>query len=306
MSYRSTVGVVAAALLVSSAGWWLWTGGRVTPPGDSRTARIEEYIKSENAKTLDFYGKVMDQHGDPVAGAKVKARVGLIVSIVESGGRQYFTETDVTGCFSFVGIHGSGVGFDLAKDGYEFNQRQAGSERPDGYLPDPKNPVVLKMWKLRGAEPMIKYDISNVIPCDGTPIHYDLLNGHRVPNGGDLIVKLVRLPININRGKPFDWSVTLEIRGGGLAEINDLYPNEAPTEGYQPLLTIDMPTTAKNWRPSVTRSFYFKSDFGGNYGRITVRVQADFQPPPTYFGADVYVNPAGSRNLEFDPYKQIE
>ena len=306
MSYRSTVGVVAAALLVSSAGGWLWTGGRATPPGDSRTARIEEYIKSQNAKTLDFYGKVIDQHGDPVAGAKVTARVGLVVSIVESGGRQYFTETDVTGCFSFVGIHGSGVGFDLAKDGYEFDQRQPGSNRPDGFVPDPNNPMVLRMWKLKGAEPMIKARIHAYIPCDGTPVLFDLVTGKRVASGGDLTVRFVRDPVEIVRGRLFGWHLSLEISNGGLKEITDIYPNEAPSGGYQQVVAADMPAGTKQWSSKFRKGYFFSAREGHDYGRIRIDLTGDFQPPPTSFDADIYINPSGSRNLEFDPYKLIE
>jgi len=59
----------------------------------------------------------------------------------------------------------------------------------------------------------------------------------------------------------------------------------------------------KNWTPSASGSFYFKS--GQTYGRLTINVTANFQPPPTYFGADIYANPSGSQNLEFDSSKQI-
>jgi hypothetical protein len=34
---------------------------------------------------------------------------------------------------------------------------------------------------------------------------------------------------------------------------------------------------------------------------MTITVFADFQPPPTDFGALIFANPNGSRNLEFDP-----
>lgn len=65
-----------------------------------------------------------------------------------------------------------------------------------------------------------------------------------------------------------------------------------------------MPADAKNWDAALNRSFYFQH--GQNYGRMSLRLQADFQPPPTYFGADIFLNPTPrDRNLEFDPAKAI-
>ena len=80
-----------------------------------------------------------------------------------------------------------------------------------------------------------------------------------------------------------------------MIEIKDLYPDEAPTNGYQSV-TVVMPANAKNWTPSLIKSYYFYD--GQHYGRVTVRVKASYQPPPTYADFDAYVNPSGSRNLE--------
>lgn len=276
-------------------------------PVNPKVAQMEAMVAAENARSLDFYGKVIDQHGDPVAGVKVKAGVGLIVSFDSSGGKDYYTETDTAGRFSFVGIHGAGVGFILTKEGYTFNQRQPASSRPNDYVPDPNNPVIFHMWKLKGAEPMVSYSVSTAIPCNGTPTSYDLLTGKKVSSGGDFVITLTRNPVNIDRGQPFDWSVTLSFPGGGLMEVNALYPNEAPADGYQPSVTINMPKDMKNWDAALNRAFYFKIDGGKNYGRMTVNIQADFQPPPTYFGAGVHINPTpGDRNLEFDPTQAIK
>jgi|GEM_PF-6562615 len=38
---------------------------------------------------------------------------------------------------------------------------------------------------------------------------------------------------------------------------------------------------------------------------MTIDLDASRPQPPTYFNADIWVNPGGSRNLEYDPNKQI-
>jgi hypothetical protein len=266
-----------------------------------KAARIEAVIAIENAKSLDFYGKVIDQFGNPVVGVNVDAGVGLYVSFTRSGGKNYITETDTTGRFSFVGIHGAGVGFTLKKEGYSYNQRLSSSSRPKDYVPDSSRPVIFTMWKLKGAEPMVHTSIQAGLACDGTPRSFDVLTGRR--DTGDLIATLTRTPVNIDRGKPFDWTLTLGIAGGGLIEIADPYPYKAPAGGYQSSIAINMPADAKDWNSSVVRSYYIYD--GRNYGRVTIDIMADYQPPPTHFEIDSYVNPSGSRNLEFDPAKQV-
>jgi hypothetical protein len=142
------------------------------------------------------------------------------------------------------------------------------------------------------------------VACDGSPVTFNLLTGKRDAQG-DLIVRLTRNPVNIVRGKPFDWSITLEISSGGLQEITDLYPNEAPRDGYQSTITMNFPANMPKWSAWLNHPFYFRSRGGQVYGRMNVSITADFQPPPTFFSTEIYANPAGSRNLEFDPDKQI-
>jgi hypothetical protein len=142
------------------------------------------------------------------------------------------------------------------------------------------------------------------IPCDGSVTKFDLLTGKKNPDG-DLIVNLTRNPLNIDRRRPFNWSVTLEIPNGGVQEISNIYPNEAPAEGYQPTMTLDFPTNKAGWQPEFQHAYYFKSKDGQVYGRMTINIMANFQPPPTLFDVEIYANPAGSQNLEFDWKKQI-
>ena len=279
-----------------------------TPPlewGD-KTVAMKTIWANENSKSLDTYGIVIDQHGDPVPGAKVRAGVGLYVDFTRSGGEDYYTQTDSKGRFSFLSLHGAGVGFTPEKPGYQFNGRLPNS-RPNDYNPNPNNPIVLKMWKIEGTQPMIYTRINHLLPLDGKPASFDLQTGKLATGGGDMDVTYKRNPLNVSSTRPFDWSITFGMSNGGIVEDNDPYPNEAPAEGYKPSITIDMPATALGWSSSLTRSFYFKSRGGQTFGRmsVTITLGGGRQPAPTLFDAVIYANPAGSRNLEFDPAKQI-
>jgi len=263
---------------------------------------MKDIWTASNAKSMDTYGKVVDQYGNPVAGVKVKMGVGLYVDFTHSGGNDYYTETDGQGKFSFVGVRGAGAGFDLKKEGYKYNLRQPSSSRPSTYTPDPDSPIIFTLWKLQGSERMTSARISSFLPLDGSAVNFDLLTGAQAASAGDVTVQYKRSALNVTGGKPFDWSITFKIENGGLVEETDAYPNEAPAEGYQPSVTIDMPATAPNWSPSVSRSFYFKGRGGQDYGRmnVTLTLGGGPQPHPVVLDALVYTNPAGSRNLEYD------
>ena len=268
---------------------------------DPKIVRMKAWMWSENHKSMDFHGKIVDQDNHPVEGVSVTAGVGTYEGPTHSGGQKYSTVSDAEGRFSFTGIHGAGCGYLLEKNRYEFNQRQSFASRPKDYVPDPNKPAILSIWKLHGAEPMLRTQIEAGLACDGTPRRFDPLTGHR--DAGNLVVVLTRNPINIDRGKPFDWTLTLGISGGGLIETSDIYPYEAPAGGYQSSIVISMPANTKRWTPQINRSYYIFD--GKNYGRITIDIMADYQPPPTHFEVASYMNPSGSRNLEFDQAKQI-
>ena len=261
---------------------------------DPKFVKMELWMWSENHKSMDFYGKVVDQDGIPVEGVTVTAGVGTIESFTRSGGRKYDTVSDARGRFSFTGIHGAGCGYLLKKEGYEFSQRLPCSSRPKNYVPDPNKPVIFPVWKLHGREHLLESQIQAGLACDGTPRKFDPLTGSR--DAGMLTASLIRKPVNIDPGKPFDWSMTLQLPSGGLAPVSDPYPNLAPAEGYQSSVKIEMSSDAKDWNPHSVKSFYFFD--GEHYGRITIDIMANYQPPPTHIEIHSFVNPSGSRNLE--------
>jgi hypothetical protein len=67
-----------------------------------------------------------------------------------------------------------------------------------------------------------------------------------------------------------------------------------------------MPASAKNWTASFEHSYYFMARDGKIFGRVAVHLVGDYVTPPTHFELEVYVNPGGSRNLEFDEAKQVK
>ena len=277
------------------------TNPAVNVATDSEESEAAMRQEAYNQTRQDLYGKVVDQDGHPVAGVDVTGTARQIEGFKEKFTTSK-TQTDAAGLFQFTGLHGVDMGADVSKAGYEIDYKR-GVFEPSGQS-SPTNRVVYTMWKLKGAEPMVHVKLHSYIPCDGTETRFDLLTGKKSTNG-DLIVSLTRNPLNIDRKKPFDWTLTLQITNGGFQAVTNIYPNEAPADGYQSNVFFHYESGSSNWTSQIQPQLYFKGKNGQSYGRMNLKVMTDFQPPPTLFDAEIYANPGGSRNLEFDPAKQI-
>lgn len=119
---------------------------------------IQQYMESQNVP-VQFYGKVIDQKGKPLSGAKVRAEVRhlTVMAPVAFGAAPSMlpvqTETDDQGRFEISGV--AGDGFDLIyiqKQGYELEMRQRSYAATGG---NPSDPVVFRMWNINDHERLI-------------------------------------------------------------------------------------------------------------------------------------------------------
>ena len=274
----------------------------------SQSEAMMAHILIGNLKRHNFYGKVVDQNGLPVADAFVVGylRIDHGMRFDDEEVKEYKTRTDTNGLFQFTGLIGARFGQKVSKEGYEIGQG-AGFYIPPNKenQTSPAERGVFNMWKQRGPEPMLNYRIRAFIQCDGRSVRYNLLTG-KADTNGDIIITMARDPVNIDRLKPFNWLMTIQAKDGGFEEIASLYPNEAPLSGYTPKLAIGFQTNKVRWSAEFNHSYFFKADAGKIYGRMKIRVYANFQPPPTLISIDVCANPANSRNLEYDSKKRIK
>lgn len=285
-----------------------------TPPTKSKEQLMSEALAVLNHQPIQFYGKVLDQDGAPVAGAKVTGGVMVQTKWMNGEIKNSYTTTDGAGLFAFNGLAGRDISIWLEKPGYEFKNGDHTlfkysklTKESERHTPDANAPVVFTMWKQKGPESLVHTKLSRLsVPVDGTAVEFDLITGQKTTGGGDLVVKLERNPVHIQRGQRFDWKVTLEVPNGGLIEIGDAYPNEAPAEGYEASTVVEMPVNSTEWQSSVTRGYYIKSRGGQSYARVNLRITADYEPPPTGVTLEAFVNPSGSRNLEYDSTKSAD
>lgn len=249
---------------------------------------------------IEFYGKVVDENSNAVAGAKVDFHWVEIPA--EDGNRTTNTESDTEGLFSLHGQLGPHLSVSVSKEGYyASHNRQGGfnySLGPDIISPDPLNPVVFRLQKKGSGEPLVTVDYPGFgktaqLRGNGTPVEVDLLKGEKAATGSGQIKLELWRGVSEKGNARFDWKCQLSVPGGGLVTTDQEFAFEAPQNGYQPSVVIDMPATNQNWRSDV-RLKYFLQMADGKYGRIEFYLL----PWNGAFTIQSAVNYSGSRNLE--------
>lgn len=291
-----------------------------TPPEQAaRLHAASALVDKIFSSPIEFYGRVVDQNGDPVPHADVGYTAA---DKFNASGSNYTGQTDAQGYFQITGISGAALGVAVRKAGYYFIHNPSDrslptstatfgySMGPDSYRrvpPTKDKPAVFVLHKMGATEPLVHvgtryYKVSK----DGQPIDVNLETGREVPAGqGDVRFERWANDQKKNQRRHFDWRFRIAVPGGGLVERNGQFDFEAPEDGYEENVEIDMPASlGDKWRSTVDRSYFVKMR-DGRYARFNVTIQAAHDNPT--FRSDAYLNPTpGSRNLEYDPSKTVK
>lgn len=274
-------------------------------PG-SKAERMREVLSSYNDESIVFYGKLEDQFGSPVASAVIDFNVRVNNGVQSTTERGQVT-SDAGGLFTISGYKGADLRVVPQKAGYAIasTNRFANYSRlfpeEERAHPDPSNPVVIKMWKLQGAQPLVGLGHKYKLPYSNAPIYFDLLAGKVVSAGGDLKITVGRAPGVMSGANRLDWSVRIEPVGGGLLDSTGLEETTywAPTEGYQPAITIAFSTNA--WNGGFNRGFFVTSRGGQVYSKLGLTFTINQKPEdPMYIAFGGVASTNGSRNWEAD------
>jgi len=214
--------------------------------------------------SIEFYGVVLDQHGDPVPSAKVSGEVlGKW-----SKAPPVSTTTDAKGRFT-IKSKGLALHLQVEKSGYYLVDNQ-GSLKPssqgftffegDGrpvHHPDPASPTIFHLRKAGNPVPLDRLQGQSKLPRDGTSVILSLSKTSQVTvKVGCLTKEDPAQPPNV----AYDWHCELTVEGGGLQEATDKNSFLAPTEGYAPTAVIDMPKTLapKQWNSRVDKTYWLR------------------------------------------------
>lgn len=275
---------------------------------DAQSASKADLMRSAQAAAnqtpITIFGRVVDQFGAPVAGAHVTCGILIGGGWDASSSLGYGTTTSATGAFQFLGLHGERAALKMENSGYEFNWRSYLSWWAD-YVPDSANPAIFVMYKLQGSEPMIKARVKARVPINTGEVHIDLLTGKQSTGAGDLAVRFSCDAPAPSDAPVFGWTLEINVPAGGLTAINDRYPNVAPSSGYSAHEAFAVSAGQRNWVGVFHGYYYFSARNGSLFGRIRLTVGPDANRAFTNIEGEVYENPNGSRNLEYNPGKRI-
>jgi hypothetical protein len=254
---------------------------------------------------IEFYGKVIDENSNPIAGASIQFRWATQTEDVAA--TTATTESDTDGLFSLQGKRGRSLEVSVSKEGY-YNSRKdktgflyaLGS---DIYSPSMLDPVIFHLQKKGTPEPLMRLAGAMMGPrqyrldTKGTPTDISFYTGKRVSQiEGQFRVQYW---MDVPQGpmqRQFDWRCQISVPGGGLQATAEEFPFTAPEQGYQESIQIESNTNAWTYMPE--RSFYVHLA-DGKYGRVKFSLNCSGNP---FFGVEALINPSGSRNLEYDKY----
>jgi len=346
MSTKKKILAVVALLIIAGVAFLLWrrsqpataskaqppaasnaSAGATTPPSPPPTQNprlgLNRVFQTLNHNPIKFYGRAVDQYGDPVPAAEVMGMV-LFNTGARVGEKPVTTTTDVQGYFQFTDIEGQDLGIGFKKEGYEYNSYnssfsysyfEADHKR---HIPDPKNPVVFTLWKGQDAEALVQYHREWRFPVNEGSVRINLETGKMGQPEADLIVTISRNPLRMPYGtRGFAWKATVEVVDGGLIRAGKRdYYNLAPESGHVPRLEQVQEAQNPNdysvkwtWEESIKDTFFISSRHGKNIARVHLYIRPNIDrregDNEALVGAGVWLNPNGGRNLEFDPAKAI-
>lgn len=281
---------------------------RTSPPTLTREQKLEHAPQTMNVP-ISFYGRVVDQDGQPLPGVRAVISIRQWTYVASAGLNSIFPKTELTtdsdGLFHLTNGSGDDLSLEaLAKEGYEPEPkaiRGFGYTTSNPIKPDPNNPVVFRMWKVGTKQELVIGDKFLPIIPDGRTYTFDFLKGTMTEGqaDGDLTI-WVRRSDGAAWGKKYSWSFHISVVRGGLREETDVYASMflAPEEGYAQALSREFRPSDEDWTYGVNRRFYLRARNGQIYGRVDIEIQAFYlKDKQGRLGIKYAVNPAASRVL---------
>lgn len=267
-----------------------------------RSNVLQQFVEKHNVP-VEYFGKVIDQDSNALAGVNVKVSVNHFVMppapfVPEVGSKYIDLEktSDADGRFELAGATGNGFGVEITKNGYELEPGQR-SFGPIGGSYD--SPVIFKMWSTNIHEHLIGGNKSFDIIPDGRSYFINLTDDMISESAeGDLKV-WIQYTNQVVRDQLYDWSAGIEVINGGLLEEgvgSAMY--QAPTDGYVPMFQLRGQIRGGQRGDIGERKFYLQLKNGQEYGQMSIGLYAPFNnQTPGLIRLSYSINPSGSRIL---------
>ena len=255
---------------------------------------------------ISFYGKVVDEDGQPVSGTTASF---IWTDMSAQGTSTIESVSDHQGLFVLDGVQGKRLQVRVKKDGYYTNAdnplsfEYAAFFEPNYHNPDRQNPVIFRLRKKGDVtkELIVRESLIGITP-NGSPHPIDLRTAEKA-SPGDIAISITRsAPKDVRK---YEWSLTIAgVDGAGLIESTEQFMFEAPKEGYLTQYSYRFDVNSPHWQNQLRRKYFVRSADGRFYARVEIKAMPQFQNSAA---ARVlfFVNPTGSRNLEYQPNKVL-
>ena len=248
---------------------------------------------------INFYGKVVDENGAPVGGAKARFQW---TDLSEKGTSEADVTSGTDGRFALQNRQGKRLTVAVMKAGYYSSKHnpiafEYANPYEGLFKPDANNPVCFLLRKYGKAEPLVVVSKTYPIAKDGVPFEVELNEGKQVGAGkGDIRVECWTNDNNIDAQHHHDWHCRISVLNGGLVEAPDEFAFTAPEQGYRPFDEITMLSSQQDWSYAPQKRYFVKLP-SGLYAFIQFKMMA---AGDHVFKLESFLNPSGSRNLEYN------
>ena len=247
---------------------------------------------------IKFYGKVVDDTGQPVPAADVHFQW---TTLSTRGTGEVDTQTDSQGRFALEGVHGKRLLVRLSKPGYDpsdaRNKTSFEYAIPSDEMyhePYAEAPIVFHLRKQKPSPDVVSKSTKVMLQGDAATVRISFETGKPRATGELLIVASKPWPPR-PMSPSYDWNVGFHIENGGFVDAPEQFAFEAPESGYVPDYTVDMRAAlGSGWKVNVERTVYFVVGQPKRYGRLTFRTDGNSRYIFLYY----VINRSGSRNLE--------
>lgn len=299
------------------------------PPTREERDRAEDAAVSaameKAAKELDvpvsFYGKVLDQYGEPVEGALVELHLTHYDPV--NAPRGYFSavktilvSTDGVGLFVVANERGSGLSVNtISKADYEFVRSQNKNSGfayirlyNDRHIPDKAKPVLFHLRKMGATTFLLKgMELINsfAVRPDGKPVVVEFSNDRNF-FAPDTAEPFPGFAVTASLDKETrDWVLTFKGKHkGDRVALLDQIVYEAPAQGYEPSAELRVSlqeNPVKGRGPTYPHSkeayLVVRSEKPETYMRVAMQIYPREEERCDIWH-DILLNPYGDKSFE--------
>ena len=263
---------------------------------------------------IEFYGKVIDQHGEAVGGASIKILPVNNAFGTSDSSSDFEIASDANGLFSVTNMKALSIGIIVTKEGYltlgDHGLGKPASSRSIDFglsdtkgkqFKDPNSPTLFTLHKIGPVEPLVYVDdqLWN-LPVDGKPRNIALdsekgIGSHQIEFR--FLSGWNQIPSGKRYGKRYDWRLEAHIPGGGFIKNGSDYNFEAPEDGYVETIKFEYAASMpqEQWKRSRNERYFVKFA-DGTHGRIRFSIDGSSDMSPLLMTSWMNLKP-GSRNL---------